>query len=238
MDRSVRLAAGPARIPVDGEDVVAPARDHRGEELPDEPVADHEHASMRHPFGAAQDARERLDHRPADVVHVRGEVDPPVCAYQLGEAARPDGARTEGLAGRLVSGVAALAFAAGQVVHERDAPAADLGDDLVTEDFACVLGMELLEVGTTEAAREHAYGAVRLGHVGELRPSLLVEDDGPHALDHAHRHALDPVVDVPAEVPLGLVRLDVAGLVACTAAELVLACGRLPLESPAAPGEM
>ena len=96
-------------------------------------MPDDEHPTARQPLGAAQYAGERLEVRRARVVDLVRELDPRVCAGALGEAARPDRARAELLAGGLVPGAAALAFAAGQVVDEPDAPPVEPRDDLVSE---------------------------------------------------------------------------------------------------------
>ena len=42
-------------------------------------------------------------------------------------------------------------------------------------------GVQLLDVGPAQTAREHANGVFRLGHVGELWQPLLVEDDRLHS---------------------------------------------------------
>ena len=59
--RPVRRHARALRQAVDREHGVAAPLQHGAEEAADEAVADHEHASARHPLGAAQHARERLD---------------------------------------------------------------------------------------------------------------------------------------------------------------------------------
>ncbi len=183
MDGPVRLAPAAARVAVDGEDLVAPSRQHGGEEPADEALADDEHSSVRHPLGAPQDAGERLDHRRPGIVDPVGQVDPAVRPHPLGKPARPDRARPERLAGRLVTGVAARALAAREVVDERDAAAVDLGDDLVPEHRSRRRAAELLDVRPAEAAGEHAGERSRAFGVGDLREPrlpLLVQYDGAH----------------------------------------------------------
>ena len=112
------------------------------------------------------------------------QVDPAVRPHPLCEPARPDRARPERLARRLVAGVAPRALAAGKVMDERDAAAADLGDDLVPEHRPGRRAAELLDVRPAEAAGHDAGerpGPLRLGDVREPRLPLLVEYDGAHA---------------------------------------------------------
>src|SRR5207237_3755806 len=109
-------------------------------------------------------------------------IDPPLRVGALREPARADRRRTEALAGRLVSGPASLAFAAGTVVDECDAPALlRFRDHLVSQHRACELGPELLDVGPAEAAGEHAHllsWPIRLREVDQARRSGGVESDG------------------------------------------------------------
>ena len=149
-------------------------------------MPDDQHAAARQALGAAEDAGERLDHRRARVVDLVGQVDRAVRLHALGEPAGPDRRRRERLARRLVPGQAARALAARKVVEERDATAVDLGDDLVAEHLARVLRRQLLDVRAAEAAGENGEGVLRLGHVDELRPPLLVE------YDRAHRGIVGP----------------------------------------------
>jgi hypothetical protein len=83
-----------------------------------------------------------------------------------------------------VSGEAALALTARGVVDECD-PAAvfELRDDLVPEDRACVRGVELLDVGAAESARDDADvfpRTVRLGDLCDRRLAFRPDDDGAH----------------------------------------------------------
>ena len=87
-------------------------------------------------------------------------------AGPLGEAAGDDRWLREALAGRLVPGAAAVAFAAWQVVDEGHAlPLGILGDHLVPEYGAGGGPAELLNVRPAKPARAHGNelpGAVRL----------------------------------------------------------------------------
>src|SRR6476620_7813895 len=58
----------------------------------------------------------------------------------------------------------------------------------------------------------------------------------PRGLRDGDRHALNAVVGVAADVPVGALRLRVAGGVVGAAGEDVLAGCRVPLGAPAAPG--
>ena len=112
----------------------------------------------RHPLGAAEHARERLDVGPAGVVDRGRQLDPAGGAYPLGEAARDDRRRRELLARRLVPGEAAAAAAAPGVVDQCDAAAVGgLGDDLVPEHGARRGEADLLDVRSAEPAREDGH---------------------------------------------------------------------------------
>ena len=79
---------------------------------------------------------------------------------------------------------AALAFAARQVVDERDAPSLGvLRDHLMAEHGARCGAAELLHVGPAEPAGAHAHerpGALRLRHLRERRLPGAVESDRAH----------------------------------------------------------
>lgn len=83
-----------------------------------------------------------------------------------------------------MAGGATLAFAAGEMVDERDAsPVLGLGDDLVAEDGAGVLRPHLLGVRPAESAGEHAHelpGPSGLGDLGQNGLPGGIEDDGAH----------------------------------------------------------
>ena len=126
VDRAVGRDAGPVRMPVDREHRVAAVLEHGPEEATDEAVADDEHPAPGYPLGATEDARERLDVRPAGVVDGVRQLDPAVGADPLGEAAGNDRRLRELLARRLVAGEAAAARAAAGVVDQGDAAAVRL----------------------------------------------------------------------------------------------------------------
>ncbi len=191
IDRPVRRPSGAPGIRIDREHVVAAALEDEPEEPADEPVADDEHASARNPRHSPEDAGERLDHRPAPVGPVVGELDPSVRTDALGEAARPDRRRRKPLAGRLVPGEATLALPARHVVDERDTTAVlELGDDLVPQHRARVRCVELFDVRPAETAGQNARKGTRpvgLRQVGEDGLPAGIEDDRPHG---AYRRSL------------------------------------------------
>ena len=77
---------------------------------------------------------------------------------------------------------AALAFAAGLVVDERDAFPVRLRYDLVPEHLALGRATDLLDVASAESAGEHAehVGPLGLGDLNLLGSSFGIEDDCPH----------------------------------------------------------
>ena len=70
--------------------------------------------------------------------------------------------------------VAARAFAARPVMHERETASARSRDDLVAEHRSGRRSAELLDVGAAETAGEHLEPVLRLGELGEPRPAVRV----------------------------------------------------------------
>ncbi len=174
----------PVRERVGREDVVSAAHERLDEQQAREPAADDEHAPPRDPFERAQHTGERLREGAHGVVEVVRERQGCCRPGALGEPARQDRRLGEPLAGRLVPRAAPVAFAARQVVHERDAPPLGvLGDDLVPQHRPGRGAAELLHVRSAEAARAHGdevSGAAGLRDVGERRLPGAVQDDGLH----------------------------------------------------------
>ena len=181
--RPVRRAAGALRVRVDRVDVVAAPAQHLREEPPDEALADHEHAPAWHALGSPQDAGERLDvgadrvAQPVRNRHAARLADP------LREPARHDRRRGESLARRLVSGQAALALAAGQVVDRaraafRPHPARP---PRARAPSRPARNPELLDVRAAQPAGQHAHRRRRgLGHLDEPWLSAFVHHHRAH----------------------------------------------------------
>ena len=181
-DGAVGCVARPLRPRVACEHLVAAARQHCGEHLSDEALADHEHPAARHTLGPAQHACEGLEVRAERVLDSIRQLDPFGRLDRVGEATGDDRRRREALAGRLVPGDAAGAFAAGEVVDQRDAGAVVTArHDLVAEHRAGRGEADLLDVGAAEPAREHADRIGRRGRVREAGLSVGVEHDRAHA---------------------------------------------------------
>ena len=145
----------------------------------------------RQALDAAQDAREGLDERAGEIADVVGQRQDGVRdvarrgGSQLAESAGLERARDERGAERLVTGLAARADAARDVVGERDAEAGgqrtvdDDARDLVPQHRAGgrAAGPQLLDVAAAQSTRAHAHedAARRRGGGGELaqcgRPS-------------------------------------------------------------------
>jgi hypothetical protein len=182
-----RLDAGqrePVLARVEPVDTIAAAAQHLYEEVADEAAPNDEHAATGHALRRAQYAGERLGESGDGIVHRRRNVDPVPCERAFGEAAGLDRRRAELLARRLVSGAAALAFPAGEVVDEgHSAPVRQPAGDLVPEHGARSGRAELLDVAPAEAAGEDAddrAAPLRLRNLRELRPARFVESDRAH----------------------------------------------------------
>ena len=162
--------------------VAAPGEDGL-EQTSDEPAAQHEHLAGRNTVGSSQDAGERLGVGADRVVDAVRKVHPAAQRHDaLGEATRLNCRRAELHARGFVPAQAALAFAAGLVVDERDAFPVRLRYDLVPEHRALGRATDLLDVASAEPAGEHAEDVwpVGLGDFSLLRGSRGIEDDCPH----------------------------------------------------------
>ena len=116
------------------EHLVTAQDQHLDPEAPDRSGADDEHAAVRHELGRAQHARERLDPHAVMVAHGVGQGHAMARAQPLREPARLDPQLTKLAARRLMTGKTALAGAARDAMHHRDASAVlELARDLVTE---------------------------------------------------------------------------------------------------------
>ena len=136
---------------------VSPPAQGGCEEAPDEPPTENEHVATGHALGAAEDAGEGLRVGSSRRFDAVGKLDPaPTGNNPLREPTRLDSRGTKVLAGRLVTGKAALALAARKVMDERDLPSiGELCDNLVTEDGTGGAA-DLLDIASAEAAREHS----------------------------------------------------------------------------------
>jgi hypothetical protein len=173
VDGSIRPGAVTTRIGVHGVDGISSVPQHRGEEVPDEPVPDDEGVAAGNVPHTPQHARERLDHRAVCVVDRVRKLDPPLGTRPLGESSRAYGRRGEALAQRLMACRALAALTAGLVMDEGDpSPVRDSCHDLVAEHLACTHGVvELLHVRPAQSAGEHVDQLslpFRFRHVGEL----------------------------------------------------------------------
>ena len=183
VDRAVGLRPGAAWVEVGREHLVAAAFEDGAEQPSDEAISDDEHAPAGQPLHGAQHTGERLDVGRGRVVDRVRQVERLGRVRPFGESAGDDRRGAERVAGRLVPGQATVAFAAGQVVDERDAPPVELRRHLVTEHRPRGRGADLLDVGAAQPAGEHPDERavpVRLGHVGEPRLPRLVENDRAH----------------------------------------------------------
>ena len=151
--------------------------------MADEPATEYEDLARRHTLGSPEDAGERLGVGADRVVQVVRKVDPPAQGRNaLGETAGLDRRSAELDAGRLVPGLAALAFAAWLMVDEGHVLPVRFGHDLVPEHRSFRRAADLLDIASAEAAGEDAedIGPFGLGKLCLLRIPGRVEDDCPH----------------------------------------------------------
>ena len=106
VDRPVGRAARPARVGIDREDLVAAPLEHGPKSCPMNPCPTTGTRPARNPVRSAQDASERLDHRPARVVQPSGSSTHACARTRSAKPPGPDRRRRERLAGGLVPGQA------------------------------------------------------------------------------------------------------------------------------------
>jgi len=172
------------RYRVGGEHLVTAPSEYLHPQEADEAAADDEHTAARQDFGAPQDTGQRLGKGADDVVDRSWDLDPIPGARSLGEAARLDRRAPELFAGRFVSGPAALALAAREMMDESNAPAVvKLGHDLVPEHRPGRHTTDLLDVCTAQPACPYPDEiSLALGPRNPLQlgRSALIKDDRTH----------------------------------------------------------